>query len=73
MSDGPRFDPTINLGHLITAATFLCTFVGGWYVFDYRLQAIEKQVSTLNTLVVDNARLDARVKVLERSPKPGPH
>lgn len=51
----PRFDPTINLGHIITLSAVIVTIIGGAYVFDYRLNAIEKQIEKLQTVFLDTA------------------
>ena len=62
MTEKPRFEPTINLGHIITLGGVICAIAGGWYAFDYRLTAIEGQVRMLSTVVIDNARMDERVR-----------
>ena len=51
----PRFDPTINLGRIITLSAVIVTIIGGAYVFDYRLNAIEKQIEKLQTVFLDTA------------------
>jgi len=56
-----RFDPTITLGHLITLGGFLFAFAGSWYLTDYRLTAIEKQMTGLQVVVVHSARIDERL------------
>ena len=58
----PRFDPTINLGHVLTAVAFVATLTGSWYLQDYRLSRLESQVERLSTIVIDNARIDERLK-----------
>jgi hypothetical protein len=62
----PRFDPTINLGHLISAAVVISAIVGGWYVSDYRLTKVEQKLDALSTLVVEAARVDERMKEFSR-------
>jgi hypothetical protein len=62
----PRFDPTINLGHMITLSGVVITIIGGWYAFDARLAAVERQMSNLSTVVVEAARIDERLKGYER-------
>lgn len=52
----PRFDPTINLGHLLTAVVFVFTLGGVWYVTDHRLASVEKQITQLSTIVIEQAR-----------------
>ena len=51
----PRFDPTVNLGHVLTMSAVLVSLIGGAYVFDYRLNAIEKQIEKLQTVFLDTA------------------
>lgn len=51
----PRFDPTINLGHVLTLSAVIVTIIGGAYVFDYRLNAIEKQIEKLQSVFLDTA------------------
>lgn len=62
MSDNrPRFDPTINLGHLISLGGVICAIAGSWYLMDYRLAAVERQIDKLSSVVIDNARMDQRI------------
>lgn len=37
-----HFDPTINLGHVLTALTFLVTATAGYVALDYRVSALER-------------------------------
>jgi hypothetical protein len=53
---GPRFDPTVTLGHLITAAIFVFTLGGVWYVTDHRLASVERQINQLSTVIIEQAR-----------------
>lgn len=62
----PRFDPTINLGHIISMVLFIAALTGGWYLTDYRLSQLEFQVKNLSSIIVDNARLDERLKDIGR-------
>lgn len=57
----PRFDATLNWGHMMIAITFLVTATGQWLLTDYRLKAVEDQVKSLSTLVVTAARIDERM------------
>lgn len=61
----PFFDPTINLGHLISIAAVIVTISGGWYVFDYRLSAIEKNMGQLSSVVIDAARTSERLNYMD--------
>ena len=58
----PRFDPTINLGHVISLGGVIVVVTGSLYLTDYRLNALEKNVATLSTVVIQAARTDERLK-----------
>jgi hypothetical protein len=58
----PRFDPTINLGHLISLGGVTIVVIGSLYLTDYRLSAVEKNVEKLSTVIIETARTDERVK-----------
>ena len=60
----PRFDPTINLGHLITLAGVIAAVIGGWWVADHRLAALERQVARLSDVIVVQAVTTERVSGL---------
>lgn len=62
----PRWDPTINLGHIMTAVVFIAAISGGWYLTDHRLSALERNFEKLSTVVIDNARTDERLKDFSR-------
>ena len=62
----PRFDPTINLGHLISLAGMMLVVAGSLYLTDYRLNALEKNVEKLSTVVIQAARTDERLKDHDR-------
>ena len=57
----PRFDATLNWGHMVIAVTFLVTAAGQWFLTDYRLRALEDSVKSLSALVVTTARIDERM------------
>lgn len=70
---GPRFDLSINLGHVISISAVIITMVAGWMNFDARLSAVEKTLETSTATLVeqvkmgrDLAALDARLQRLER-------
>jgi hypothetical protein len=58
----PRFDPTINLGHVISLGGVIVVVTGSLYLTDYRLNALEKNVEKLSTVVIHAARADERLK-----------
>jgi hypothetical protein len=62
----PRFDPTINLGHLMTLSAVIITIIGGAYVFDYRLNAIEKQLEKMQSVFLATAVFEERLNSLTR-------
>ena len=62
MTERPRFDPTINLGHMISLGGVIITIVGGWYVMDHRLSLLERNFDKLSSAVVEWVRLDERLK-----------
>lgn len=37
----PRFDPTINLGHLLTGLVLLAGIFAGWYSLTSRVEVLE--------------------------------
>ena len=63
----PKFDPTINLGHLISLTGVTIVVAGSLYLTDYRLNGLEKNVEKLSVIVIESARSDERMKdVLRR-------
>jgi hypothetical protein len=69
----PRFDPTINYGHILTAATFLAAgsaaFLGmkiELQNLDQRVAKIEATLQQLANVVVLTARQDERLKAIEQ-------
>jgi hypothetical protein len=69
----PRFDPTINYGHILTAATFiaagLAAFLGmkiELQNLDQRVIKIEATLQQLANVLVVTARQDERLKAMER-------
>ncbi len=61
-----KFDPTITLGNLISLGGAGIAVVGSIYVTDYRLNALEKNVDKLSTVVIEAARSDERIKDMGR-------
>jgi len=69
----PRFDSTINLGHLITLGVVIAAAIGNHWLSDYRLAALERQMARLSEVVIAQAvtaeRLNGlalRIERLER-------
>jgi hypothetical protein len=61
---GPRFDFTINLGHVISIGAVIVTMVVGWSTFDARLKAVEKTLETATATLVEQVRQGARIDAL---------
>ncbi len=62
MTERTRFDPTINLGHLLSMGAFVSNVVGGRYVADYRLSAMERQLREPSTVVAQSELIEERLK-----------
>jgi hypothetical protein len=69
----PRFDPTINYGHILTAVTFIVAgstaFIGmkaELHNVDQRVAKIEATLQQLANVVVLTARQDERLNAIER-------
>lgn len=70
---GPRFDFTINLGHVITIGGVLVTMILGYSSFDTRLKLVEETLRTSTATLIQQVQvaadvraLDARITRLER-------
>lgn len=61
---GPKFDFTINLGHVISIGAVIVTMVIGWSTFDARLKAVEKTLETATATLVEQVRQGARIDAL---------
>lgn len=66
MSDDnkPRFDPTINLGHVITLTGVIMSMVAGWHSVDARLSGAERQFNRLILVVENSIRQEEQIKSL---------
>jgi len=60
------FDPTINLGHVLTMAAMAATVVLGWSQLSTRLEYVERQMVTMTTVVERSVRADTRLEGIER-------
>jgi len=58
---GPRFDFTINLGHVITFGGLMVTMTIGWATFDGRLRAVERTLETATATLVEQVRQGAQL------------
>jgi hypothetical protein len=62
---GPRFDFTVNLGHVLSVSAILTTMIIGWAQFDARLQAVEKQQAVATSVLLEQVRQDGRLNGIE--------
>jgi hypothetical protein len=69
----PRFDPTINYGHILTAISFIVAGTAAYYGMraelhnvDQRVAKIESTLQQLANVVVLTARQDERLNAIER-------
>lgn len=61
----PRFDPTINLGHIITLSGVIVAMVASWYSVDSRLSGAERQLVRLVLVVEASIRQEEQIKTLQ--------
>jgi hypothetical protein len=69
----PRFDPTINYGHILTAVSFIIAGAGAFYGMkaelinvDQRVARIESTLQQLANVVVLTERQDEKLNAIER-------
>ncbi len=69
----PKFDPTINYGHVLTVVSFMLAGAGAYYGMRAELQSVDQRVAKIeNTLqqlanvLVLTARQDERLIAIER-------
>jgi hypothetical protein len=69
----PKFDPTINYGHVLTVVSFIVAGAGAYYGIRAELQSVDQRVAKIeNTLqelanvLVLTARQDERLIAIER-------
>jgi len=72
-SKRPRFDPTINLGHLLTFLGLCLAALGAYYgakaelaSVAMRLTIVEKQIEKMSQILITDARQDERTTAIER-------
>jgi len=61
-----NFDPTINLGHVLTMGAIIVTLVMGWSQLNTRLEYVERQVAAMTTLIEKSIRADMRLDAVEK-------
>jgi hypothetical protein len=62
---GPRFDLTINLGHLISFTAVVVTMVFGWANFDARLTRVEETLRTSTATLVEQVKQGAELRAMD--------
>jgi len=60
----PKFDLTINLGHVITFGGLMVTMAIGWATFDGRLRAVERTLETATATLVEQVRQGAELSAV---------
>jgi len=70
---GPRFDATINLGHVLTFIGFILAGAGAYYgvridltAIGIRLGVVETQISKITELLITQSRQEERINQFER-------
>jgi hypothetical protein len=69
----PRFDPTINYGHVLTVSSFLIAAASAYYGMRAELQNVDQRVAKIEStlqqvanVLVLSARQDERLIAIER-------
>jgi len=72
-SSKPKFDPTINYGHVFTVVSFIIAGAGAYYGMRAELQGVDQRVAKIETtlqqlanVLVLTARQDERLIAIER-------
>lgn len=60
----PKFDFTINLGHVLTFGGLIVTMTIGWATFDGRLRAVEKTLETATNTLIEQVRQGGELRAL---------
>ena len=73
----PRFDPTINYGHILTAVSLIVAGAGAYYGMraelqnvDQRVAKIESTLQQLANVVVLTARQDEKLNAIRATRRP---
>lgn len=69
----PKFDPTINYGHVLTVVSFMLAGAGAYYGMRAELQSVDQRVAKIEAtlqqlanVLVMTARQDERLIAIER-------
>jgi hypothetical protein len=65
--DGLRFDPTVNLGHLISLAGIAAAMVTGWVSLSNRLESVERQLARQTIIIEASIRQEEQLKILRET------
>ncbi len=72
-SPKPRFDPTVNLGHVITFVGFIVAGIGAYAgasaelkAINLRLEVVERQIEKMSEVVITTVRQSERMAQFER-------
>jgi len=67
------FEPTINVGNLITIGLAFVAVIGAWYkvrghldIIEYRVAAIEKALGTLAEALISIASADKKIALIDQ-------
>lgn len=63
----PRFDWTINLGHLLSIFSMMLVVAGGYFSLTMRLGIVEDRVATMAALMERSIRNDEQIATLRES------
>jgi hypothetical protein len=64
--NSPKFDPTINLGHVITLSGVVLAIVASYYSFSSRLTSVEFQINRIASVLESTIRQEEQVKSLNQ-------
>lgn len=60
----PRFDFSINFGHMLSIGAIIITMIAGWVNFDGRLRAVEKTLETATATLIEQVKQGAELRAL---------
>lgn len=61
---GPRFDFTINLGHILTFGSILLTLIVGWNQMDQRIARVEETLKNSTATLVEQVKQGSDLRAL---------
>lgn len=60
------FDPTINLGHVLTMFGMGVAVIAGWASLNTRIDYVERQIATMASIFERSIKADARLDGIEQ-------